>query len=85
MAGAIQPADADRGGDWGDIEPALDEAIAELPAAQRDALVLKYFDGKSVREVAVHSDYRGRGETADLAGEVRLLRGALAARGVRVS
>ena len=85
MAETIQhAADADRG-DWSEIEPALDEAIAELPAAQRDALVLKYFDGKSVPEVARALRITEDAAKQRISRAVRLLRAALAARGVRVA
>ena len=36
---------------WKQIAPLPDEAMAELNAADRHALVLRYFDGKSMREV----------------------------------
>ena len=37
---------------WEQIAPDLDEAIAELRQKNRDALVLRYFEGLSVHEVA---------------------------------
>jgi RNA polymerase sigma factor (sigma-70 family) len=37
---------------WDDIRGALDTAMAGLPAAQRDALVLRYMHNRSVAEVA---------------------------------
>lgn len=36
---------------WGDIEPHLDEAMESLEAADRSALLLRYFENKSLREV----------------------------------
>lgn len=36
---------------WPRIEPLLDEAMAALPAPDRTALVLRYFENKSLREV----------------------------------
>lgn len=37
---------------WEEVRPRLDEAIGGLPGAQRTALVLHYFEGKSHSEVA---------------------------------
>ena len=37
---------------WSHVRPRLDAALAALPAAQRDAIVLQYLGGKSRREVA---------------------------------
>ena len=36
---------------WTDIEPMLDEALAQLPNADRDALLLRFFQRKSLREI----------------------------------
>lgn len=38
---------------WEELSPHLDEALGELRPANRDALVLRYFEGKSVRETAL--------------------------------
>ena len=38
---------------WGEIKPHLDEALAVLPAVQRDALVLRYLTGLSEAEAAL--------------------------------
>ena len=37
--------------DWSQIEPLLDEAMAELEPADRTALLLRYFQNKTLREV----------------------------------
>ncbi len=37
---------------WEDIAPHLDNALGELSEADRDALLLRYFEGKSAREIA---------------------------------
>jgi len=37
--------------DWAEIAPMLDEAMDKLRQADREALVLRYFEGQSVREV----------------------------------
>ncbi len=38
-------------GDWTRIEPILDEAVEELEGADRAAVLLRYFEDKSLREV----------------------------------
>jgi RNA polymerase sigma factor (sigma-70 family) len=38
---------------WPDIAPLLDHALARLSAADRHAIVLRYFDGRSLSEVGV--------------------------------
>src|SRR5438552_4747146 len=37
---------------WEDIAPHLDDALGELSEADRDALLLRYFEGKSTRQIA---------------------------------
>ncbi|HWA09816.1 MAG TPA: sigma-70 family RNA polymerase sigma factor [Opitutaceae bacterium] len=37
--------------EWSHVEPLLDEAMESLPAADRGALLLRYFENKSLREV----------------------------------
>ncbi|HSZ55840.1 MAG TPA: sigma-70 family RNA polymerase sigma factor [Tepidisphaeraceae bacterium] len=37
---------------WQEVASVLDEAVAELPESQRGALVLRYFQGMSMQEVA---------------------------------
>ncbi|HVS54439.1 MAG TPA: sigma-70 family RNA polymerase sigma factor [Opitutaceae bacterium] len=40
-----------RPSDWAEVEPLLDEAVESLTAADRAALLLRYFENKSLREV----------------------------------
>ena len=37
---------------WYAVSPGLDEALDQVGDKSRDAIVLRYFEGKSVREVA---------------------------------
>ena len=37
---------------WKQMEPVVDSAVRSLPSAQRDAVVLRYFDGQSYDEIA---------------------------------
>lgn len=45
---AMNTADAD----WTGIEPLLDEALAALPTTDRTVVLLRWFEGKSLREIA---------------------------------
>lgn len=71
--------------DWDAIEPALDEAMSELAPANRDALVLRYFEGKNTAEVAAELRITQDAVKQRLSRAVRQLRAALAARGLSVS
>ncbi len=44
-------ASAKGGGEWEDVAPVLDGAVAQLGKADRQALVLRYFEQKSLRDV----------------------------------
>ena len=44
-------ASARGGGEWEDVAPVLDGAVAQLGKADRQALVLRYFEQKSLRDV----------------------------------
>ena len=39
------------GGEWDDVAPHLDGAVAKLGKADREALILRYFEQKSLRDV----------------------------------
>jgi hypothetical protein len=41
----------DQAPDWDAIGPHLDHALGELPEADRNALLLRFFEGKSAREI----------------------------------
>ena len=42
---------ADDGAGWEELAPLLDEGLNKLGAGERDALLLKYFEKKSLRQV----------------------------------
>jgi RNA polymerase sigma factor (sigma-70 family) len=70
--------------DWTHVEPLLDEAMQELEDADRAAVLLRYFENKSLREVG-----QTLGTTEDAARKrvsraVDRLRDTLARRGVAV-
>ena len=62
---------------WEDIAPALDEALAELPGAHRDALVLRYFGEKTLAEVAAALRITEDAAKQRVSRAVRQLRAAL--------
>src|SRR5213083_1387923 len=69
---------------WEDIAPHLDNALGELSEADRDALLLRYFEGKSARQIA-----QTLGTTEDAAQKrvsraVERLREFFAKRGITV-
>jgi RNA polymerase sigma factor (sigma-70 family) len=69
--------------DWDRVRPVLDEALAELNEADREAILLRYLEGRDYTEVGARlalSDNAARMRT-DRA--VDKLRGLLARRGVR--
>src|SRR5205807_1424116 len=47
--------------DWGHLAPHLDSALGELSEAERDAVLMRYFEGKSARAMA---DVLGTSEEA---------------------
>lgn len=67
---------------WSELEPLLDAAMARLPARDRDAILLRFFEGRSVRDVG---DALGTSEEAAkkrIARGVEKLRAMFARRGV---
>jgi RNA polymerase sigma factor (sigma-70 family) len=48
----MQPADAETDSLWNEAAPLLDETLNRLNAADREVLLLRFFDGKPMRDVA---------------------------------
>jgi len=71
-------------GDWGGIEGALDEALAELPPAYRDAVALRYFQDRTLAQVAEALRITEDAAKQRVSRAVRRLRAALLSRGVTV-
>jgi RNA polymerase sigma factor (sigma-70 family) len=70
--------------EWGQLRPLLDEAMEALEEADRNALLLRYFENRSLREVG-----QTLGTTEDTAQKrvsraVERLRGLLAKRGLAI-
>jgi RNA polymerase sigma factor (sigma-70 family) len=69
---------------WASVEPHLDEALEALPAADRSAILLRFFEGRSLREVG-----EALGSSEDAAQKrvsraLEQIRGFLGRRGVTV-
>jgi RNA polymerase sigma factor (sigma-70 family) len=71
--------------EWQRIAPELDEAIASLGTRTRDAVLLRYFEGKSVREVAAALKISEDAAKQRLSRAVEQLRSFFAGRGITVS
>src|SRR4051794_39634574 len=48
---AVQMQNLDQDGEWERLAPVLDDALAELAEAERSAIVLRYFQNRSFRDV----------------------------------
>jgi len=75
----------DAAGAWEQVSPALDEAIGNLSAKNRDALLLRYFEHKTVREVAAALRISEDAAKQRLSRAVEELRTFFTRRGVMVS
>lgn len=53
QAAAMNTTDSSNDARWEDISPHLDTAVGELSESDRDAVLLRYFENKSAREMAV--------------------------------
>lgn len=70
---------------WTQIAPMVDDAIADLSETDRRAVVLRYFDGKSVREVSAALGGSEEAARMRLSRAIEKLRKFLALRGVAFS
>jgi RNA polymerase sigma factor (sigma-70 family) len=70
--------------DWTDIEPLLDEAMYALDDTDRTAVLLRYFENKSLREVGVTLGTSENAAQKRLGRAVERLREFFAKRGVTV-
>ena len=72
----------DPGTDWKDIAPHLDAALGELPEPDRDALMLRYFERKTAREMAQTLGISDEAAQKRVSRAVEHLRELFAKRGV---
>lgn len=70
---------------WGEMVPLLDEMIGRLRDADRDALVLRYFQNKSLQEVGVALGLEERAAQKRVARGLERLRGLFVKRGLALS
>jgi RNA polymerase sigma factor (sigma-70 family) len=70
---------------WEQLSPALDEAIAQLRAEDRDAILLRYFQNKTMREVADALGVEERAAQKRVSRSLEKLRGFFAKRGVTLT
>lgn len=71
--------------DWTHIEPLLDEAVLALDETDRAAVLLRYFENKSLREVGESLGTSENAAQKRLSRSVERLREFFAKRGVKVS
>ncbi len=71
--------------DWQDIQPVLDDGLARLGDADRDALLLRYFERKTAGEVAERLGLSEEAAQKRVARAVEKLRVFLGKRGVTVT
>lgn len=70
--------------DWEQIAPHLDAALGELAEADRDAILLRYFERKSAREIAAQLGISDEAAQKRVSRAVERLREFLAKRGATV-
>ena len=70
--------------DWTDIEPLLDEAMQALDVTDRTAVLLRYFENKSLREVGASLGASENAAQKRLSRAIERLREFFAKRGVTV-
>ncbi|MDB6129346.1 MAG: hypothetical protein JWM04_453 [Verrucomicrobiales bacterium] len=72
------------GAQWQDVEPHLDAALGELGEGDRGALMLRYFEGKSAREMSAILGISDEASQKRVERAVERLREFMAKRGVTV-
>src|SRR6185503_3964924 len=70
---------------WQQLAPLLDDAVAKLGTADRDAIVLRFFDGKSMKEIGASLGLSENSATKRISRAVDKLRSFFAKRGVVLS
>ena len=76
------PSTNEASGDWEQLETALDEAMHDLKEADRDAIVLRYFQGSSFEDVGQKIGVSSDGARMRVDRAIEKLRKSLAKRGV---
>ena len=68
--------------DWADLAPLLDEAMSQLPQKDRDAVLLRFFEGKDLRGVGLVLGLSEDAARKRVSRALEQLRLRLAARGI---
>jgi RNA polymerase sigma factor (sigma-70 family) len=84
-AAAATLADMKTPSPWSAVEPLLDEAVESLPAADRSAILMRFFENKSLREVGVALGSSEDAAQKRVSRAIEQLRGFFARRGVTVT
>ena len=71
--------------DWHEIAPVLDQLLGKLKAGDRDALLLRFFEGRSLKEVGQIIGCGETGASQRISRALEKLRSLLARRGVTCS
>lgn len=69
---------------WDQISPHLDHALAELPEPDRDALLLRFFERRTAKEIGVHLGVGEEAAQKRVNRALDRLRGVFVARGLAV-
>ena len=85
MQSTLQGAEPETESVWEEISPLLDEGIAHLRPSDRDALILRYFENKSLEEVGVALRMRERAAQKRVMRSLQKLRSFFLKRGVSAS
>ena len=78
-------AQTESGQEWEQMSPLLDEAMAQLREQDRNALVLRYFQNKSLKEVGVEMGLEERAAQKRVARGLEKLRAIFTKRGIVLS
>lgn len=70
--------------EWSQLEPVLDDAMAELPSTDRTAILLRYFENRSLRDVGAALGVSDDAAQKRVSRAVDELRSLLIKRGVTV-
>lgn len=75
--------EAEAAPDWDRLRPLLDDLVHELNERDREAVLLRYFEGRSLAEVGERLEVSAEGARSRVDRAVEKLRATLARRGVR--
>ena len=78
----FQPAESAPGADWGKLRPTLDDAMHELKEADREAILLRYFENRPFAEVGAKLGLNENTARMRVERASEKLRGILSKRGV---